>query len=239
MHHIVVERWSRLDSLLHKLDARAKVIALFVFLIAISTTPPEAQTSMLCFALLLAVVAVLSRLPVVALLRRALLVLPFTATFAAMTWFSGDPGRALALAEKSFLSGFAALLLIGTTPLPQLAGGLEKLGVPRTLLLVIQFLYRYLFVISEQAQHMRLAAQSRQGLNRARRSRFQAAAGALGVLFERSSKRADGIYQAMLARGFDGRFPTAVPKALAARDILFLTAAAALCLTIRVIAWVE
>ncbi len=231
MHHVVVERWSRLDSVLHRLDARAKLLALLCFLVAVSTTPPRAQAAFLAFAGLLALAALLSRLPFASLLRRALLVLPFTATFALMTWWSGDPTRAIALAERSFLSGLAALLLIATTPLPQLASALETLGAPRPLLLTVQFLYRYLFVISEQAQHMRLAALSRG------KWRFDLAGGALAVLFARSSERAGGIYRAMLARGFHGSFPLARPTAFSARDALFLTATAAVCLAIRMVRW--
>jgi cobalt/nickel transport system permease protein len=229
LHHVVVERWSRLDSLLHRVDPRAKFGALLAFLIAVSTTPPAAQTAFLAFGVLLIVAAAASRLPWIGMFARAALVLPFTATFAAITWWAGDPQRALALAEKSFLSGFAALLLIGTTPLPKLVGALDSLGVPRTLLLVIQFLYRYLFVISEQAQHMLQAARSRQGIHR-----IEAAAGAVGVLFARSSERAEGIYQAMLARGFQGRFPMAAPAAISVRDALFLAVAVVLCVTVRV-----
>jgi cobalt/nickel transport system permease protein len=137
--------------------------------------------------------------------------------------------------EKSFLSGFAALLLVGTTPLPKLVGALDWLGAPRTLLLVIQFLYRYLFVISEQGQHMRQAARSRQGTVRRGNSRFHAAGGALGVLFARSSERADGIYRAMLARGFQGRFPLGAPRAFSVRDGVFLALAASLCVATRVV----
>ena len=235
MHHVVVERWNRLDSPLHAVDARAKFIALVVFLIAVSTTPPPAQLAFGVYLILLGVAAVISRLPLLGLLERATLVLPFTATFAALTWWSGNPISALALLEKSFLSGFAALLLVGTTPLPKLVGALDWLRAPRTLLLVIQFLYRYLFVISEQGQHMRLAARSRQGASRGGRARFHAAGGALGVLFARSSERADGIYRAMLARGFQGRFPLGAPHDFSIWDGLFLASAAAVCVATRVV----
>lgn len=235
MHHVVVEGWNRLDSPLHRLDARAKIGALLFFLIAVSTTPPLAQIAFAAYLSLLIVMMIASRLPFLGLLERATLVLPFSATFAAITWWSGNPLSALALMEKSFLSGLAALLLVGTTPLPRLVGALDSLGAPRTLLLVIQFVYRYLFVISEQGQHMRLAARSRQGLGRSRSSRFHAAGGALGVLFARSSERADGIYQAMLARGFQGRFPLGAPRSFSLRDAVFLFLAASVCLTTRVL----
>jgi cobalt/nickel transport system permease protein len=88
--------------------------------------------------------------------------------------------------------------------------------------------YRYLFVISEQAQHRRLAARSRG-------SSFRASAGALGVLFARSWERADGIYYAMLARGFNGRFPSFTASRFAGADAAFLLAAAGAAIAIRVI----
>lgn len=227
MHHVVVERWSRGSSPLHARDARAKAGALLAFLIAVSTTAPGAQAAFAAYAGLLAVAILAARLPLSALARRAALVLPFSATFALLTWWAGDPVRAIALAERSFLCGLAALLLIATTPANVLLHGLESLGVPRALILVIQFLYRYLFVISEQAQHMRLAASSRQGLN------FRAAAGALSALFARSWERADGIYQAMLSRGFSGRFPMISAARFGAMDAAFLFVAIATSAGIR------
>ena len=188
--------------------------------------------------LLLAGALFASRLPVAGILGRAALVLPFSATFALITWWSGDAMRALSLAEKSFLSGLAVLITMATTPLVQLIGALDSARVPRPLLLVIQFLYRYLFVISEQAQHMRLAARCRQGtlrrgLGRQGKARFHAAAGAVGVLFARSWERADGIYRAMLARGFTGRFPELLPARFGWRDAAFLCACAAVLLAVR------
>lgn len=236
MHHVVVERWSRGASPLHARDARVKLGALVAFLIAISTTPDRAQLAFAAYAAVVAAAMVASRLPLAGLVRRAALVLPFSATFALITWWSGEPARALALAEKSFLSGLAALLLIATTPLTQLLAGLETLGAPRILILVVQFLYRYLFVISEQAQHMRLAARSRHSAGAPQRRRFMASAGAIGVLFARSWERADGIYRAMLARGFSGSFAPSVRPHLHAADVVFLAAALVVCTGIRLAA---
>ena len=236
MHHVVVEGWSRRSSPLHARDARAKLGALVAFLAVVSSTPPEAQWTFAADAVLLAVVIAIGRLPVRGLMARAALVLPFSATFALLTWWSGDPKRAIALAEKSFLSGLAALVLIASTPLAELLRGLGSLGVPRPLILVVQFLYRYLFVISEQAQHMRLAACCRRGLGRARRSRFHAAAGAIGVLFARSWERADGIYRAMLARGFSGHFSLLAPAHFGLADAAFLCVAIGISVGLRLAA---
>jgi len=241
LHHVVVERWSRRGGPLHAIDARSKLGALLAFLIGVSTTPARAQIAFGAYAALLLAAMAASGLPLVGLLRRAALVLPFSATFAVISWWSGEPLRALALAERSFLSGLAALLLIATTPLTPILAAFETIGAPRMIILVIQFLYRYLFVISEQAQHMRLAAQSRHGSGSARTllftpSLFSASAGALGVLFARSWERADGIYQAMLARGFSGRFATAAQPHFHVADLVFFGGVLAACVGIRLAA---
>jgi len=214
---------------LHQRDPRAKLAALLTFLIALSTTPPAAQAAFAAYAVLLIVAANSARLPILGLAGRAALVLPFSATFALITWWSGDSMRALALAEKSFLSGMAALLLVGTTPLTGWTAALESWHVPRMLILVIQFVYRYLFVIAEQAQRMRWAAVCRGPQQHG----FRLAAGLVGVLFARSWQRADGIYHAMLARGFRGRFVPAAPAPLRSSDALFFAACLAGCLGIR------
>ena len=230
MHHLVIDRWSRGTSPLHRRDARAKLAALLVFLIALSTTRPAAQWAFAAYAVLLVIAANRAHLPLLGLSGRAALVLPFSATFALITWWSGDSLRALALAEKSFLSGMAALLLVGTTPLTGWTAALESWRVPRMLILVIQFVYRYLFVIAEQVQRMRWAALGRKG---SRRGSFRLAAGLVGVLFARSWQRADGIYHAMLARGFQGRFVPAVPAPLRSSDAVFFSTCLAGCLAIR------
>ena len=232
MHHLVVDRWARGSSPLHARHAQAKIAVLLTCLVAVSTTAPAAQWAFAAYGALSLAAALISRLPLVGLLARAALVLPFSATFALLTWWSGDASRALALAEKSYLSGFAVLLLVATTPLTESTAALDAWHCPRPLLLVIQFLYRYLFVIAEQAQRMRQAASCRRG-PRGRSFEFRAAAGALSVLFARSWQRADGVHQAMLARGFQGRFVIAAPAAFRAADGLFLAAGLAACLAVR------
>jgi len=236
LHHAVVERWSRGHSLIHNRDPRVKLLALLVFLVVLATTEKALPLAGACYALLVAGAILLARLPLGGVLIRSSLVLPFSGTFALITLLSGDTHRALALLEKSYLSAFAVLLLVGTTPLPVLLGGLESLGVPNFLVLVVQFLYRYLFVISEQAQHMRMAAACRAPVRHRigrNRSRFRAAAGALAVLFARSYARAEGIHQSMMSRGFDGHFRVLSAPRLRWTDAVFLLVAVALPCAVR------
>lgn len=217
MHHVVVEHWSRGRSPLHRLDARCKIVGTLAILIAIAVTAHPAALA--AYGALLLMLVIAAQLPAGAVLLRAGYVLPFAATFAAVSFVAGDRERALFLIAKSFLSAIAALLLVGTTPLPGLLASLKQLGAPAFLVDVVQTLYRYLFVISEQAQHMRLAAACRGSIGRAG---FRAAAGAVAVLFARSYARAEGIHHAMLSRGAGGLAGTAAGTPLVGvRDLRF------------------
>src|SRR5262249_44423697 len=174
----------------------------------------------------------MARLPIWGALRRAAVVLPFSMTFAAISWISGEPRHAAALVVKSYLSALAALILVATTPLPQLLRGIESLGAPRFLLMVAQFVYRYLFVIVEQGGRMRLAGLCRAGLRQPRQG-FRAAAGAIGVLFARSYERAENIHRSMVSRGFEGHFRLLSGTSFSRADAAFLSVAAGIPIAAR------
>lgn len=208
MRHARIERWSRGNSAIHRCNAPAKILATLVLLIFIATLKSDAATACgLCFALLLTA-ALAARLPLPAILWSAAAVLPFALCFAMASAIAGDPGRAAWLVIRAYLSSTAALLLIATTPMPDLIVGLEWLRVPRFLLQVMQFLYRYLMVLMEEVNAMRQAGSSRGGSLGT--LQFRQAAAAAGVLFARSYARADAIHRAMLSRGFEGRLPARV-----------------------------
>ena len=225
MHHVILERWSRTQSVIHNRDARIKLLAAVLFLIVVATTPPQRYLCFGTYSAALLVATLTARLPLLGLLERAALVLPFSLVFGMTTWLIGDHARAIGLSEKSYLSAWTGLWLAGTTPLPRLLKAADWFGVPRLLILTIQFLYRYLFVLSEQGQHMRLAATCRAGSQGAAKSLWRAAAGALAVLFARSYQRADGIHRAMLSRGFTGTFPAVALGHFTMADAAFLALA--------------
>jgi cobalt/nickel transport system permease protein len=237
VHHVVLERWSRGASVLHRRDPRAKLAALVVFLVVLATAHRHLPALGAGLLLLLAGTLVWARIPLAGALARASVVVPFTLLFAAACWVAGEPARGFALLLKSYLSALAVLTVVSTTPLPLLLRGMETAGAPRFLLMVAQFLYRYLFVISEEAQHMRKAAASRGATLRGSTSggaRFHAAAGALAVLFARSYARAEDIHRAMMARGFLGRFRTLSALRFGPADAAFLMLAAMAPVVIRV-----
>ena len=236
MQRLAPEQWARGSSALHRRDPRAKMIALLVFLIALATASQGLLWISGGLAGLLVAALLWARVPLWGALVRAGVVLPFSAVFAAIAWLSGDPARGVSLAIKSYLSALAVLVVISTTPLPLLLRGLDTMGAPSFLLDVGQFLYRYFFVIADEAGRMSQAAAARGSFERRWRlggPGFRAAAGALAVLFARSYARAGGIHQAMLARGFEGRFLSLRTLRFQPVDLLFVAAASLAPLAIR------
>jgi cobalt/nickel transport system permease protein len=203
-----IERWSRGNSAIHQCYAPVKILATLALLICIATLKSGAAIACGLYLALLMAVAAAARLPLPAMFWSAAAILPFALCFAVVGALAGDPGRAVWLVIRAYLSAFTALLLIATTPMPDLIAGLEWLRVPRFPLQVMQFLYRYLIVLMEEANAMRQAGSVRGGSLRV--FRFRQAAAAAGALFARSYARAEAIHRAMLSRSFEGRLPARV-----------------------------
>lgn len=232
MHQLVLDEWSRRSSVVHARDARAKVLACAAYLVAVGTTRPLHAVAALGYAAIALGAVLLSRLPPGGVLMRAAVVLPVALLMAAAGAVGGSREAAWSLPARSYLSAVMVLVLVGATPMPALLRGLRRLGVPTFLILVLQFLYRYLLVVSEQAQHMKAAALSRGASWRSwtpRRLEFRAAAGAVTSLFARSQNRAQAIHRAMLARGFQGTMPWPAEAKFGLRDGVFVTVSLAIC----------
>ena len=89
-------------SPLHRLDARAKLGALLIFLIAVSSTPPSRPRVLAALLLLPLAAAFAARLPVRRLLARAAIALPFTAMIAlAAGWNLGLSSALVPLAKST------------------------------------------------------------------------------------------------------------------------------------------
>jgi cobalt/nickel transport system permease protein len=196
LRFLTVDEWSLRDSLIHRRDARAKLIATLIVLFSIS------RGDLVKAGLPVIAALAISQLPPLALFLRASLVLPFSLTFAAATAAGGRPDLGVFFLARSYVSAVCVLLLVGTTPLPSILNALRWFRTPSMVTEVVQFVYRYLFLIGEQAQRMAMAAKARG----ARRS-FGAVAGSVGVLFARSYDRAQAVHRAMLARGYTGSLP--------------------------------
>lgn len=232
MKRLPFEHWHRFEGPLHHLDARSKLIALILFLIAITTTRQWNWTSTTFYLLVVLVITLVSRAPAGALVRRAAVILPFAATFAAVTALSGDWLRAWSLLGKSFISAFAVLVVVATTPLHRLLAAAHQLGVPHLVVTVAQFLYRYLFVLAGKADRVRMAATMRGGF------RWSSAGGAIAALFGSAYTHAEGVHRAMLARGSSIYLPEGIRGVWRLRDSAVVTLSAVVLLGVR-LAWLH
>jgi cobalt/nickel transport system permease protein len=112
----------------------------------------------------------------------------------------------------------AALMLVATTGMYRTAMALERLWVPRVFVLQLLFVYRYLFVLLDEAGSLDRARSLRSFGRPASVALFGRLAG--GLLL-RTLDRAQRIDQAMRGRGFDGtvRFLGAVQ--IKRSDVMF------------------
>lgn len=235
MHYSTLAIWSRQQSFVHSLDTRAKLVLLVAFLISLATLRTFSLREFIGSFALLLIVSLLARLPVVKIIQRALVVLPFLGTFGFVLWLSGEPQRAMILLSKGYLSGLAVILLVATSPLPAILRAARFFKMPDLLVEIIQILYRYLFVLSDQVQRARIAAQSRGGLRKS--LGFTAASGLIAVLFSRSYEKAIRVQQAMLARGRGDFFIASEPSAFQLRDFTALLFGLLVILSLRFLSY--
>lgn len=229
-------------SPVHRLDARVKLPLVLAFILT-SALAPVGDWPIYVLLLALALSAeLLSGLGLVFFLKRALLALPFVLA-ALPVLFTVDgpallalpfgltitaPGlvRFLSIAWKSWISIQAALLLAVTTPFPDILLALRALRIPRLLVAMIGLMWRYLFVMADEAARMLRARLARSGVSGepAKRNggtlgwRARTTGGMAGSLLLRGLERSDRIYMAMLARGYDGEVRTLPRSAIPTRD---------------------
>lgn len=201
MRDLSAANWARRSSSLHRRNGACKLVALLILLVAIATCPARDWKFSTSALLVLLACAPLAALPVRGVLLRAAIVLLFAIPFAVLLSITGDISRAGSLLMRTYSSAVAVVFYAGVTPVPETLAAFRTLGVPAVLVEVIQFVYRYLFVIGEQAHSMKVAATSRGAV------RLNASAGAVAVLFARSYQRAEAVHRSMLSRGYRGDMP--------------------------------
>jgi cobalt/nickel transport system permease protein len=176
--------------------------------------------------------AVLQRSFVAIPFALAALALPFTVPGEAiahlpwLNWPVTQEGlvRAGSIVVKSWVSVQAAILLVIVTPLPDLLWALRSLRVPEPLVAITSFMYRYLFVLVDEAGRLLRARASRSASvagYRAGKSlvwRGKVTGYMVGSLMLRSFERSERIYHAMASRGYTGEIKSFTHHHFRARD---------------------
>jgi cobalt/nickel transport system permease protein len=231
-----VEAVAALDSPVHRLDPRAKIVGLLGLVVVAATTPVGAWGAFAVYATALVILAGLARLPPGYVLRRMVVEVPFLAAALLLVAVRG-PGEGLTLAARVTVSVLAVVVLSSTTQFPDLLAGFERLRAPRLLLMIVALMWRYLHVIGDEADRMRVARDARgyrpRGLWHAR----HAFGATIAALFTRSLERGERVHLAMASRGYRGGMPAAVtaPLALSSTDVSVAAVLLAAAIAARVL----
>ncbi len=126
-----------------------------------------------------------------------------------------SPGLAPeAWAASIFLRGTAAVALLAllaeTTEFAELIQALQSLKLPGVWVTALSLAFRYLFLLGDEWRRTSEARACR-APDLAGTALARVMAGQLGLVFVRAWDRGERVHGAMLARGFDGHWPLAVP----------------------------
>jgi cobalt/nickel transport system permease protein len=246
MHVNTFDRYRHHDSLVHILDPRVKVVITLLFIVSNVVLPDGAWFAFLTAWVFVLLITLIARLSVVYILKGSLVVLPFM--LAAVTIMFTLPGEALltisllgrpievtepglirflSIVVRSWLSVQMAILLTTTTQFPDLMHALRHLRVPALMINIISFMYRYLFVLADEAIRLMRARDARSAILPGRKGggtvcwRAKVTGNMAAQLLIRSLDRSDRVYDAMLARGYRGQLLTLNPHFMKRQDWLW------------------
>jgi len=222
--HSFIDQYSDLDSFIHKLDPRTKLITTLLFILAVALTPPSSWPAFALYFALIATLLLFSKVPAFYVLKRSLIIMPFVVLIAIFIPFfkEGEVAGSYNIwlwqvtvtysglqvltnvVIKAWLSILSLILLTSTTKLTNLLKGLEQLRMPRVMVMILSFMYRYIFVLVDEVIRMKQARDSR-NFGGKRLWQIRTIGNMIGTLFIRSYERGERVYVAMLSRGFDGQ----------------------------------
>ena len=219
-------------SVLHGLDSIIKTMSLLGLLIFIALIPTGAWAFYLLTGFLLLSGYLLAELPLMEMVKRSLFVeLPFFFILVPLLFMrqsdtlvqfellnrplnisAAGAERFFNILVRSWFSILASILYASVTHFQEFASAMRALGIPSPIVAIWSFMWRYLVLLVNEAQRMLRARSARSG----RVVGQQAKAGGslawrasvtgqmVGSMFLRSMERGERVYQAMVARGYDG-----------------------------------
>jgi len=224
------------DTAVHRLDPRAKLITTMVFIVTVLSFGKYVISALVPFVIYPLFLLTAGNLPPGYILKKILLVSPFAVmvgifnpmldqnTLLTIGGLSVSGGwiSFTSILLRFFLTVGAAMTLLAVTGFHAVCMSLEKLGAPRFFALQLLFLYRYLFVLVDEAVRM-VRARSVRVFN-GRGMGVAVYGSLLGHLLLRTLDRAQRIHSAMWCRGFDGNIRILKPLSFGRTEYVFMAA---------------
>ncbi|MCU0290450.1 MAG: cobalt ECF transporter T component CbiQ [Thermoanaerobaculaceae bacterium] len=202
MRRDFLDPYSRLDSPIHRLGAGTKLGTALGLVVLVLVVPTSRPVALAAVAAALVAIAVCSRVPWRFLAGRVLMLEPLVLGVAGLALLQPGGWRLfLFLLARSTLCLGTMVLLSNTTPFEDLLRVMKAAHMPALLVTTLSLLYRYLFVLVDEAGRMKRARASRT-FTRRRAWAWHTGASVVSQLFIRSSERAERIHAAMCARGW-------------------------------------
>jgi cobalt/nickel transport system permease protein len=159
----------------------------------------------------------IARIPLSAVLHRLAEFLPFILMLSLAGLSRGEWEPSVAILLQSVLSLMAAIWLAHVAKFDRILQTLRSWGLPAVGIALLDFMHRYLYVVSQELHRMR-QAQAARSFGRVRIwSAWLSSAQLLGALLLRAFSRAERVHSAMCARGWDGQVRL-LDEATGARD---------------------
>lgn len=239
--------------MIHRLDPRVKIVVVFLFSVVVAVSD---RFVVLMWALALSLCIVLvARLPIKELIRRLIPVnmfivflwffLPFT--FEGEPLFSVGPlvGThegvlyAARISIKSNAIMVVLIVLVASTSILTLGHAMHELRVPKKIVHLFFFTYRYIHVIHREYLRLVNAMKARGFRPGTNMHTYKTYAYLVGMLLVRSSDRAERVRNAMLCRGFRGNLYSLSTFSMKREDVISLILMLALILALGVLEWTK
>lgn len=219
-HEVGEKLYLHRHSIVHSLPSHPKIVAAFLFISVVVATPTVNWKNFFAYFLLITSAALLAKIPIRVLLTRALIEIPFvvfailipffgkgeTISFGPMNLYKEGLIASAGILIKGTLGVMTAITLSTTTTAREILRGLEKLKLPSLMVQIASFMLRYVNVVNDEMERMKIARESR-GFNATGIKHWKVLATAAGALFIRSYERGERVHLAMLSRGYDGTLP--------------------------------
>jgi cobalt/nickel transport system permease protein len=235
---LVLDRYADTGSVIHRRDARTKIVAFVLPVVVVASTPRGDLRPLLHYLALVAVLTLISRVPWSHLLWRCAAASPFIVMASLLLLWSGGWEQwraALSVLGRAYLCVALIVLLTATSRLQDLLRGLRGLGAPAALAWMVNLMFRYIVLLQEQYGRMARARECRT-VAPLRAGRMGLYARQFALLFIRSWERAERVHWAMLARGAGAALVLPSERRLQAGDVLFALATTAAFVASRILA---
>ena len=247
------EKYLNINSVIHRTNPSVKIMIVIFYIMTVVITPSGKNFEILVCGIPVLFFIILSKVPLLYIFSRSLVIIPFS-LFLSICMIFYVPGHVLlkfnvlhfdfritaegihelaGVLLKSYFSVLSMIVLTSTTSFPALMRGFIILHIPKTLILIIGFMYRYITVLAEEVITMLRARDCRYfggfSLRQIRVTGNMAA-----ILFIRTLERSERIYSSMISRGYDGEIRTIKRDLFRWQDIVFAVLSVILILMVKV-----